>query len=119
ARGRSAAHGGLVGGTDRSVRARRRRGEPGLLRLPQGPQVTLNLLPMPRSVEEREGVAPPRDPEVRRDPSLPAHGYVLDVGADTTTLVAADDPGEQYGRATLEQLARLRSDGVPTCHIED
>jgi hexosaminidase len=81
--------------------------------------VTLNLLPMPRTVEERDGTAPLREPEVRRDPSLPEQGYVLDVGADEISLVAADDAGEQYGRATLTQLARAQADGVPMCRIED
>jgi hexosaminidase len=81
--------------------------------------VTLNLLPKPRSVVEGGGHAPARDPVVAVDRSLPAEGYELDVRADGITLTAADDAGVFYGRATLEQLARLHRDGVPVSTIRD
>jgi hypothetical protein len=74
---------------------------------------------MPRVLEERGGVVPPREPQVQQDPALPREGYTLDVTADGVHLVAADAAGEQYGRATLEQLGRLDPEGLPACRIED
>jgi len=84
--------------------------------------VTLNLLPRPRSVEPAAptGRVPRREPEARRDPTLPPQSYGLRIDDAGVVLVAADDAGAFYGRATLDQLARLTGDGaLPACRVHD
>lgn len=82
----------------------------------------LNLLPRPRrmTLDQRTWVTPGKLLDVL-DTSLHAEGYRLTIGNDGRCTVAAADPaGHFYGRATLAQLGRSRSDGsVPAGTVED
>jgi len=79
----------------------------------------VNLLPQPRSVEMGEGLVTAREPVVRVDPSLPAEGYALTIGPDEVAVVADDDAGEFYARATLDQLTDEHGGRLPACTIRD
>jgi hexosaminidase len=76
------------------------------------------LLPQPRSVSWTGRQVELGAVSTARDPSLPAQGYRLTIaGHGGVRLVAADDAGEFYGRATL---AQLESQGpLPEGVIED
>jgi hypothetical protein len=54
------------------------------------------------------------------DPTLPAEGYRLIVEPSGVRVVAADEAGAFYARATLDQLRRLSADGtIPSGTVED
>jgi len=75
----------------------------------------VNLLPAPRSVELLGGMAPWREPVTAIDAELPHQGYVLTVAPQEIRLVAADDAGAFYGRATLRQLRHIHGDDALPC----
>ena len=83
----------------------------------------MNLLPVPRSVSlSAHELVGPGEPFVARDPSLPAQGYRLRIGADRDAAVvieSSDDAGAFYGQATVRQLARLHGGLVPVGVVED
>ena len=79
----------------------------------------MNLLPVPRTLELTDRVVPEQSPVTRIDGSLPAQGYELRIGPDGVDLVAADDAGAFYGRATLAQLARIHDGSLPVGRIAD
>jgi hypothetical protein len=79
----------------------------------------VNLLPQPRHVELTEGLVTGQSPVTDHDPSLPAQGYELRIGEDAVRLMAPDDAGLFYGRATLEQLARLHDGQIPVGTVRD
>jgi hypothetical protein len=79
----------------------------------------VNLLPRPRHLEVGDELAPARPAVTRTDSSLPAQGYELQIGADAVHLTGADDAGIFYGRATLDQLARLHGGRLPLGAIRD
>jgi hypothetical protein len=67
----------------------------------------------------REDLVPARSPATDVDPSLPAQGYEVRIGEDGVRLTAADEAGLFYGRATLDQLARLHGGRLPLGTIRD
>jgi hypothetical protein len=79
----------------------------------------VNLLPRPRFVDLGDRVT--HNPTVveRVDPSLPAQGYELTVSDGGATLVAGDDAGCFYGRATLAQLERVNDGRIPIGTVRD
>ncbi len=79
----------------------------------------MNLLPVPRSLELTDQLVPDRPPATRIDGSLHAQGYELRIGPEAVDLVAADEAGAFYGRATLAQLARIHGGSLPTGRIAD
>ena len=79
----------------------------------------MNLLPVPRTLELGDQVVPERPPIIRIDGSLPAQGYELRIAPEGVDLVAADDAGAFYGRATLAQLARVHAGSLPVGHVAD
>ena len=79
----------------------------------------MNLLPRPRRIELAPQTVPAGAPRVARTTSLPAQGYRLAISAEGVTIDAADDAGEWYGRATLDQLARLHGGRLPVGRVED
>jgi len=79
----------------------------------------VNLLPVPRTLELTDRVVPEQAPVTRIDGSLPAQGYELRIGPEGVDLVAADDAGAFYGRATLVQLARIHEGSLPVGRITD
>jgi len=79
----------------------------------------VNLLPVPRTLELAEELAPNRPPRRSIDGSLPAQGYELHIGASGVELVGGDDAGLFYGEATLRQLARLHAGALPTGLVRD
>ncbi len=79
----------------------------------------MNLLPVPRTLELTDRVVPEQSPVTRTDGSLPAQGYELRIGPEGVELVAADDAGAFYGRATLAQLARIHDGSLPVGRIAD
>jgi hypothetical protein len=64
-------------------------------------------------------LAPARAPVTVVDPSLPAQGYELRIDAESVRLAGGDETGAFYGRATLDQLARLHADRLPLGTIRD
>src|SRR5207248_1378741 len=91
-----------------------------LLRLPEEvASRSVNLLPRPRHMDVGDELASSRPPVTRTDPSLPAQGYELQIAADSVHLTGADDAGIFYGRATLDQLARLHGGRLPVGTIRD
>jgi hypothetical protein len=79
----------------------------------------VNLLPRPRFLDLGERLVEPPSVSARVDSSLPAEGYQLQISADGVDIVAGDDAGLFYARATLEQLARLHDGSVPIGTIRD
>src|SRR3990172_1674706 len=81
----------------------------------------LDLLPRPRHLERSGiGAALGSEPEVVRDPGLPAQGYLLQSGPESVRVRAADEAGERYARALLAQLAAHASDGhLPGVRVRD
>lgn len=79
----------------------------------------MNLLPRPRFVELGEQLTVPGIVSTRIDETLPAEGYELHIEDGAVDIVAADDAGLFYARATLEQLGRLHDGSVPTGTIRD
>jgi hexosaminidase len=79
----------------------------------------VNLLPRPRHAALGDELVPGRPPATRTDPSLPAQGYELQIAAEDVHLTGADDAGIFYGRATLDQLARLHGGRLPIGTIRD
>ncbi len=77
------------------------------------------LLPRPRSITRRAGVARDHVATVVFDPSLPPQGYRLSVSESGTSIVAADAAGAFYGKCTLAQLVDAESGTVPCVDIED
>jgi hypothetical protein len=77
----------------------------------------LSVFPRPRFVRSTgEGPArPDGEPQLKRDASLPAQGYALEVTRAGVVLRYADEAGERYGRSTL---AQLRSDEGPLPGLE-
>lgn len=70
----------------------------------------MNLLPRPRHVDLSGATVGGQRvaPAVARDPTLPADGYELSINGDgRVAIAAADDAGEFYARATLDQLDAL------------
>jgi hypothetical protein len=79
----------------------------------------LNLLPRPRRAELGVQTVPAGPPRVARVPGLRAQGYRLSITPAGVTLDAADEAGEWYGRATLDQLARVHGGRLPVGTVED
>jgi hexosaminidase len=80
----------------------------------------VNLLPRPRFVDlDGAARAANRVVSSRVDASLPAEGYELRIDDDGAAVVAADDAGLFYARATLAQLARIHGGRLPTGTIRD
>ncbi|HEY1636790.1 MAG TPA: family 20 glycosylhydrolase [Acidimicrobiales bacterium] len=79
----------------------------------------MNLLPRPRHLALGEALVARRPPVARHDASLPAQGYELRIDAGAVHLVAGDEAGEFYGRATLDQLARLHEGHLPVGTVRD
>jgi hypothetical protein len=62
----------------------------------------------------------PREPQIARDPALPAQGFTLESGPDAVRVRAADADGERYARALLTQLAAQASAGhLPGVRVRD
>lgn len=78
-----------------------------------------NLLPQPRQLELGDELAPARTPVTSVDPSLPDQGYELQIDQHAVRLAGRDDAGFFYGRATLDQLARLHDGRLPVGAIRD
>ncbi|MHB1536459.1 MAG: glycoside hydrolase family 20 zincin-like fold domain-containing protein [Acidimicrobiales bacterium] len=79
----------------------------------------VNLLPRPRFADLGGELVPDRIVAERIDSALPAQGYELRIGAEGVVLVAGDEQGAFYGRATLRQLSRLHGGSVPAGVIRD
>ena len=80
----------------------------------------MNLLPVPRTLRLDGPPVAAAAPVVSIDGSLPAEGYRLSIGPSGVSVVAADEAGAFYARATLAQLARLSPDGtLPSGTVED
>ncbi len=79
----------------------------------------MNLLPCPRFVDVGDQLTANRIASERIDPTLPAEGYELRIEEDGAHLVAGDDAGRFYARATLAQLARLSNGSIPIGTIRD
>jgi hexosaminidase len=79
----------------------------------------MNLLPMPRHVNLGDRLTPRSITVERVDGSLPAQGYELTIREDGVTLVGGDDAGCFYGRATIEQLARVNDGRLPIGTVRD
>jgi hypothetical protein len=79
----------------------------------------VNLLPRPRFVDLGEEVTDHRVAAARIDASLPAEGYELRIDADGAAIVAGDEAGLFYARATLAQLARVHDGMLPIGTIRD
>ncbi len=79
----------------------------------------MNLLPRPRHLALGRELVPRRPAVARLDASLPAQGYELRTDADAVHLTAGDDAGIFYGRATLDQLARLHGGRLPVGIVRD
>ena len=79
----------------------------------------MNLLPVPREVELGERLVANRTANERIDPALPAQGYAIEISDRGVDLVAADEAGSFYGRATLAQLARVNGGSLPVGTIRD
>ena len=87
-----------------------------------------DLLPRPRRVEARAGVAEGAALDAVRivrgtvpgaPADLVAEGYVLDIAPGGVTVTASDPRGERYARVTLDQLRALAGGRVPCCRIVD
>jgi hexosaminidase len=79
----------------------------------------VNLLPRPRFVELGEQLTANRVASERIDPARPAEGYELRIDGDGAHIVAGDEAGRFYARATLDQLARLANGSLPLGTIRD
>jgi hexosaminidase len=80
----------------------------------------VNLLPVPRTLRLDGPPVAAAAPVVSIDGSLPAEGYRLSIGPSGVSVVAADEAGAFYARATLAQVARLSPDGMlPSGTVED
>jgi hypothetical protein len=80
----------------------------------------VNLLPVPRSLRLDGPPVAAGEPVGSFDPSLPAEGYRLTIEPGGVRVVAADEAGAFYARATLAQLRTLSADGtVPSGTVED
>jgi hypothetical protein len=85
----------------------------------------VNLLPVPRSVRLDGPPVPASNLSITFDAALAAEGYRLIIGTDGVRIVAADEAGAFYARATLEQLRRGSTDGtspngvIPSGTVED
>lgn len=77
------------------------------------------LLPQPRRLDISDELVPARPPAVAFDSSIHAQGYELTVDAGGPRIVAADEAGAFYARATVAQLAHLNDGRLPACRIED
>jgi hexosaminidase len=75
------------------------------------------MVPAPRHVELLGGTGSLEVRAVSHDPTLPAQGYELAIGADGTTIRHADDAGLRYAHHTLRQLAVEQE--VPAQRIVD
>jgi hexosaminidase len=79
----------------------------------------VNLLPQPRFVDLGDQLTAHRISQPRIDASLPPEGYELRITDAGAEIIAADDAGAFYARATLAQLARLHDGAVPIGTIRD
>ena len=79
----------------------------------------MNLLPRPRHLDLGDALVSARPPVATLHRSLPAQGYELRIDADGVQLRGGDDAGLFYGRATLDQLARLHDDRLPVGTVRD
>jgi hexosaminidase len=78
----------------------------------------VTLLPQPRRATWTGGTTELGAVQVTTDPTLPAQGYRLTIAAHGgVRLVAADDAGAFYGRATLAQLSAQGP--LPVGEVED
>jgi hexosaminidase len=77
------------------------------------------LLPQPRRLDLGGELVPARPPALTFDPSLRPEGYELTVSLEGPLVVAADEAGAFYARATLAQLARVYGGMLPTCSVSD
>jgi hexosaminidase len=79
----------------------------------------VNLLPRPRVVEVGDRLTANRVASERIDAALPTEGYELRIDEDGAHIVAGDEAGRFYARATLDQLARLSDGSIPIGTIRD
>ena len=79
----------------------------------------MNLLPRPRFVDVGDRQTTNRVVSERIDTSLPAEGYELRIRDEGVELIAGDDAGRFYARATLAQVARLHDGSIPIGTIRD
>jgi len=79
------------------------------------------LLPIPRRLEHlgAEGPTAGVAPEIVRDASLPAEGYVLELSARGIRLRHADANGRRYAESTLAQLRARHPQRLPALRVED
>src|SRR5438445_286405 len=105
-----------------STVTRRRRPRPTASRWPRGWTRT-GLTGAPRhcarSTRARSSSPAAAEPVERVDASLPPEGYRLTIGDGGVEVVAADDAGAFYARATLAQLARLHDGMLPVGTVHD
>ena len=79
----------------------------------------MNLLPVPRFVDLGDELTSNRVASERIDAALPPEGYELHISEDGAHIIAADEAGRHYARATLAQLARLSGGSIPIGLIRD
>ena len=79
----------------------------------------MNLLPQPRSAAFEDRLVAGDNVTETVEPNLPSQGYRLRIAEDGVDLIAADEPGLFYGRATLSQLRLLHDGSLPVGVIED
>jgi hexosaminidase len=79
----------------------------------------MNLLPRPRFLDLSGQRVANRLVEARIAPHLRPQAYELEIGQDGARLLGGDQAGLFYGRATLDQLARLHGGLLPVGTIRD
>jgi hexosaminidase len=79
----------------------------------------IDLLPIPRSLTQRDGVLLQEGLQTGLDRSLPPQGYRLSVRPDGVSLIGADEAGLFYGKRTFAQLAEANGPRIPCVEIED
>jgi hypothetical protein len=79
----------------------------------------MNLLPRPRFVDLGDRTTANGITSERLDAALPPEGYELRIRDAGVDVIAADDAGAFYARATLTQLARLHGGRLPIGTIRD
>jgi len=81
----------------------------------------LILLPRPRLLRADRGSCPNCAPKITVDPHAPplAQGYRLGLTPGGPEILARDDTGAFYGRATLAQVTRQCKQRLPCGEIED
>lgn len=79
----------------------------------------MNLLPQPRRTDLEGRLVAGDTVRETVDSAIVAQGYCLRIDEEGVDLVAADEAGRFYGRATLTQLRRLHHGALPVGTIDD